>query len=157
MNNIVWMPLEDGEYDSFVYVDNGGKLLGVFAGDDYTDWYATHDLPDDIRLCRAMPAPAPAPAPFDVEVQPPSSVRDMLALEADIPTDNVRYVVYNDAQRGEWLHKLPALLEMPSNIYWAIASALTLARDGEEIDPLRRSYSEALAWLDAQRTEEARE
>lgn len=49
-----WEPLPDGEYDSFMYVDNGGKLLGIFAGDDYSDWYATHDLPDNIRLCRRV-------------------------------------------------------------------------------------------------------
>jgi Lar family restriction alleviation protein len=46
-----WVPVEDGEISSFMYVDNGGKLLGVFAGDDYSDWYATEDLPDHIRLC----------------------------------------------------------------------------------------------------------
>lgn len=50
-----WEPLPDGEVSSFMYVDNGGKLLGVYAGDDYTDWYATEDLPDDIRLCRKRP------------------------------------------------------------------------------------------------------
>jgi len=49
-----WQPLPDGEITSFTYVDNGGKLLGVYAGDDYTDWYATEDLPDDIRLCRLV-------------------------------------------------------------------------------------------------------
>jgi predicted transcriptional regulator len=47
-----WEPVEDGEISSFAYVDNGGKLIGVYAGDDYTDWYATEDLPDNIRLCR---------------------------------------------------------------------------------------------------------
>jgi len=49
-----WQPLPDGEVSSFIYIDNGGKLLGVFAGDDYTDWYATEDLPDNIRLCRLV-------------------------------------------------------------------------------------------------------
>lgn len=50
-----WQPLPDGEVGPFTYVDNGGKLLGVFAGDDYSDWYATDDLPDDIRLCQRTP------------------------------------------------------------------------------------------------------
>lgn len=52
---VVWEPIEDGEVSSFMYVDNGGKLIGVFAGDDYTDWYATEDLPDHIRLCQRRP------------------------------------------------------------------------------------------------------
>ena len=50
-----WEVVPDGEVSSFMYVDNGGKLLGVYAGDDYTDWYATEDLPDHIRLCRKRP------------------------------------------------------------------------------------------------------
>ena len=50
-----WQPLPDGEVTSFAYVDNGGKVLGVYAGDDYTDWYATEDLPDDVRLCGRKP------------------------------------------------------------------------------------------------------
>lgn len=57
MSQQVWKPVEDGEVTSFAYVDNGGKLLGVFAGDDYTDWYATEDLPDDIRLCHLTTVP----------------------------------------------------------------------------------------------------
>lgn len=62
-----WQPLPDGEVTAFSYVDNGGKLLSVFAGDDYSDWYATEELPDDIRLCRlqAQPLPQP-PMPDDV-------------------------------------------------------------------------------------------
>lgn len=55
-SNGAWEPVEDGEIGSFMYVDNGGKLIGVFAGDDYTDWYATDELPDDIRLCRRTTA-----------------------------------------------------------------------------------------------------
>lgn len=46
-----WRPVGDGEVSSFMYVDNGGKLLGVYAGNEYSDWYATEDLPNHIRLC----------------------------------------------------------------------------------------------------------
>ena len=49
-----WQPLPDGEVSSFMYIDNGGKLLGVYAGSEYSDWYATEDLPDDVRLCRLV-------------------------------------------------------------------------------------------------------
>lgn len=52
----VWMPVEDGEITTFLVVDDNGKILGVYAGDDYTDWYATEELPDNIRLCRQVEA-----------------------------------------------------------------------------------------------------
>lgn len=61
----VWMPVEDGEITTFLVVDDNGKTLGVFAGDDYTDWYATADLPDEIRLCRQVEA-----APLTQQQQP---------------------------------------------------------------------------------------
>lgn len=72
-----WEPVEDGEATSFTYVDNGGKLLGVFAGDDYTDWYAMDELPDNIRLCRQVEADAPG-------VTVPSGVREAIRSIIDL-------------------------------------------------------------------------
>ena len=50
-----WQPIEDGNISSFMYVDNGGKLVGIYGGDDTNDWYATEDLPDGIRVCALTP------------------------------------------------------------------------------------------------------
>jgi len=62
-----WQPLPDGEVGSFTYIDNGGKSLGVYAGNDYTDWYATDDLPDNIRLCRLVERAEVQPTEVDHE------------------------------------------------------------------------------------------
>lgn len=45
------------------------------------------------------------PVPFAIEVQPPAHVREHVALvmEGDYSADELRFVVYNDAQRDEWL------------------------------------------------------
>ena len=44
---------------------------------------------------------------FAVEVQPPQSVREQIALEFDgeVDMDDLRFVVYNDADKGAWLSK----------------------------------------------------
>lgn len=59
----VWTPVEDGQVTSFLHIENDGSHVAVFAGDDYTDWYATEDLPDDIRLCRRTTPPAAVNVP----------------------------------------------------------------------------------------------
>lgn len=44
-------------------------------------------------------------APFPIEVQPPQHVLEaiLLDMEGDYTLSSLRYVVYNDADRGEWL------------------------------------------------------
>jgi hypothetical protein len=45
------------------------------------------------------------PQPFEVEVQPPQHVREQVALEMDgeASAEELRFVLYNDADKGEWL------------------------------------------------------
>ena len=45
-----------------------------------------------------------APLPFAVEVQPPQQVREQVALDTGIDADLLRFVVYNDTDKGAWLH-----------------------------------------------------
>lgn len=51
-----WEPVADGDITSFLSIQDGGETIGVFAGEEYSDWYATEHLPDDVRLCRRTPA-----------------------------------------------------------------------------------------------------
>jgi hypothetical protein len=46
-----------------------------------------------------------APLPFAVEVQPPASVREQIALEmeGEYTIDELRFVVYNDVDKDTWL------------------------------------------------------
>lgn len=45
------------------------------------------------------------PAAIPVEVQPPEHVREYvtMVMEGECGMDELRFVVYNDAERGEWL------------------------------------------------------
>ena len=102
-----WEPVEDGEATSFTYVDNGGKLLGVFAGDDYTDWYAMDELPDNIRLCRQVEADVPG-------VTVPSEVRKAIR-QLKVDYDQGWSINWNDIKTlVAWLDELEAQTDEPA-------------------------------------------
>lgn len=51
-----WQPVDDGDITSFLSIQDGGETIGVFVGEEYSDWYATEHLPTNVRLCRRTPA-----------------------------------------------------------------------------------------------------
>lgn len=59
----------------------------------------------ELALQAAALLEQPKNTPFPVEVQPPQHVLEqiMLEMEGDYTLNSLRYVVYNDADKAEWL------------------------------------------------------
>jgi transcriptional regulator with XRE-family HTH domain len=62
-----------------------------------------------------------APQPVAVEVQPPQHVREytVLEMEGDFSMDDLRFVVYNDTAKDEWLTVTTGAIERVASDYAA--------------------------------------
>lgn len=153
----------EGQWDNDVIY---GKLLPHVKNMGYTDWVRLGDACAVMQQMRndlqAQIAALSVPAPFAVDVQPPAHVLEQIMLEMDgeYGLDTLRYVVYNDAERGEWLQQSPAPAPaVPDEIAETMRCALDETAEDIGMNPAfyadpyeaMRKVEAALSWLAQQR------